>query len=580
MSALIMQQIEKELLDAGYSRRTVPYKRFYKLEKSLSTVKDIIARYSVILESDSYKISGSVIVNSTILCDKTAITNADDFDEAAMRVKSLVVQTYANCIAAQAAKDKGYILSKRGCYEQDVEGSITLRLTDEAIGSHVSYLYDADDDGVDELHTGVLLKFTDGSSQALSYITVRDNVDTWIDPQTDETIAHVYIITYRNLGKDQFQFTDPLPIALPDGEFEYPINVPLVAPVSQVSLVKTEAQLIQNYYDAWQQEANDIDYAIQAIQWDYIVDYDSASAEIHKLRLSVSQATAVNDAMAALREIKIESYDSRLSDVHSSKQFQAHETAIQGFRDACTRIEDYLKTKTKQQGKLKLSHLSKDATLEEYAIAMFESIGMVGNTGERIIASIRNRDGDDLYSILGNTSNKGSRAIFEYATKLTLPKTRSGTLAKVDEWLGITPEQRLEMDTLGTEKYNKELEQKRSLENLHSAWDVLKTKTNSDHGIESIQDLIIRKFGEGYVEISTSKKGAVLQYWLINSEGLVLGFKKYKPFNTFLKAARQYGGIEDGLKLSLVELGAIQNVPADEDVSDAEIDKLFGAKRD
>ncbi|MCK9394261.1 MAG: hypothetical protein M0Q44_01555 [Methylobacter sp.] len=311
-----------------------------------------------------------------------------------------------------------------------------------------------------------------------------------------------------------------------------------------------EQSLIDTYDATYIKVADKITTAVTEINWDAIIDTNTADIEARQLKEKVGNGEEIKQARKNLEDAGI---DYQLAVIAELPGLSLYSQAIVNGRDAIDKIYDAGKNGLIKSGKEKLASLSEDATLEEKAAAVFAAKGIEGYNGERIISAIRDKNIEDLRSMLGNTDNKASRTVFEMATGIKLEKTVKGTLAQIDEWVGVTPEQRA---TIEAEK-----QALRDADNLLSdlkyAWHPLEqAKAKTDAGIETMQELVIRKFKEGYQRIETSKRGVATAYWMVKSANESIGFKRVKIFNAFLKAALAYGGSEPGgMKKALTALG-------------------------
>lgn len=337
-------------------------------------------------------------------------------------------------------------------------------------------------------------------------------------------------------------FKDDISVPVPAPELPQGLTANedgLNAELNGHSDMKQEKSLIDAYAKSWQTEADKINTAVASIDWSAITDYASGSEEEIKLRNAASGANDITIARDALRNANIDDYDSKLNFIEESPQFKAHGAAIAAYRTAGDKIRELSKEGTIKSGKEKLANLSPDATLEEKAAAVFEAKGIQGTTGDRIISAINDSDVDSLRSIVGNTDNKASRTVFEMATGIKLEKTMKGTLVQIDEWAGITTEQRATIDA--------DKQSIRDADNLLSdlrySWNPLEhiqVGTNADAG-QTMQDWLVSTYGDGYTHIEKRKKGAATAYWMVNKEHKATGFNKSKVFNAFLKAALAFG---------------------------------------
>lgn len=318
-------------------------------------------------------------------------------------------------------------------------------------------------------------------------------------------------------------------------------------PQSENNAINNEKSLIDAYINSYQASADKINMAIEAIDWSAIVDFKSGDVEEDKLRNTSNKDKDIEIAQNNLRDANID-YDRDL--IYESLQFKAYGDAIMAYRAATSKIAELSKAAAIKNGKDKLKNLPENATLEDKAAAVFESIGIKGASADRIINAINNADIDSLRSFLGNLDNKASRAVFEIAIGIKLEKTVKGTLVQIDEWAGITPEQRI---TINADK--QAIRDKDSLlSDLKYAWIPLEhIKVNTG---KSMQDWIASTYNDGYTNIEKQKKGAATSYYMTNKEHGAIGFKKSKAFNSFLKSALAFGENDEtlGMKKALKAL--------------------------
>lgn len=318
-----------------------------------------------------------------------------------------------------------------------------------------------------------------------------------------------------------------------------------------------EQPLIDAYIKAWGTEAEKINAAVAAVNWDGITDNTSASAEEMKLRSAVSAAKDIIPARDALESSGIKTWDSRLANIPETPEFKAHSAAIGAYRAAQDKMLAVAKEKLSEAGIAELAALPADAPLEDVAKAIYRKHGIdVGTRSDfvaKVVTAIQEKQAGMLRDILGNTGNDASQEIFERHTGMKLAKTKRDRLVQIDEWLGITPEQRAEKDAAKDAAWQaSKLE-----EGVKDSWGWLKSMNVRDGaGTIDGQQYLLRQVAAGYNEVGTGKKGAATIYGMKNETGL--RYVNNKSFNAFLKAAQSFGGLKQALDL----VGAV--IPATE----------------
>jgi hypothetical protein len=293
---------------------------------------------------------------------------------------------------------------------------------------------------------------------------------------------------------------------------------------------------ISEYDGAFKATADKIYRAIADIDWKSITNNATAEAASRALHQKVADRSLIE---AARQKIDAAGIDIGTLNYDEMPGWRSYDEAVDAFRATGDKILDYGKKQLIAEGKMKLAALSPDATLEEKAEAVFASQGIENGSSNRVVEAIKNINADVLRGILGNLDNKGSRKLFEMATGITLAKTVKGTLPQIDEWAGISQDQRAAKD----EQTRAERDANRTLSDLKYAWRGLEyEKVGTEH--KPMQDWVKEKFAAGYKLIETRKKGVATTYWMANGQGNAAGFLRSKPFNTFLNAAMEFGGLK------------------------------------
>lgn len=318
-----------------------------------------------------------------------------------------------------------------------------------------------------------------------------------------------------------------------------------------------EQALIDAYIKAWGEEAAMVNAAVAAVNWEGIIDNVSATAEIQKLRSAANSERPIIKARDALEAAGMKTWDSRLSGVTETEEFQAQRKAMDAYREAMDKIQAKLpRKKLIEAGKAELAALPEDAPLEDAARAIYRKhgidMGQRSDWASRVVAAVKEKDAEALRSILagvGSDRNKASMEIFERAAGFKLAKTQKERAKQIDEWAGITTEKRAEIEAAKDAAW-----QARKLEEgVKDAWGWLKNMNVRDGAdIVDGRQYLLRQFNDGYDEAGTGKKGAATIYGMKKGSGL--RFVNNRSFTNFLKAAIAFGGLRQALEL----VGAVE----------------------
>ncbi|KAB0579194.1 hypothetical protein F7Q92_15210 [Ideonella dechloratans] len=320
-----------------------------------------------------------------------------------------------------------------------------------------------------------------------------------------------------------------------------------------------EQALIDAYFKSWGEEAAQINAAVAAINWEGITDTASAAAEMQKLRDAANSDRPIEKARDALEAIGIKSWDDRLASVTDSPGFKAQGDAMDAYRAATDKIQAVAKEKLIEAGKAELAALPEGAPLADVARAVFRKNGIdIGQRGEgwvaRVVQQIEAKDADGLREILagvGSDSNKASMEIFERATGVKLAKTQRERGRQIDEWAGITPEKRAELEAAKDAAWlARERERK-----VKESWDALKAMNVRNNGTGVVSDgqqYLLGQVAGGYDTVGSFKRGAATVYGL--EKGTDLVFVNNRTFTNFLKSAIAFGGLRQALEL----VGAVE----------------------
>lgn len=333
-------------------------------------------------------------------------------------------------------------------------------------------------------------------------------------------------------------------------------------------------RLVAAYVQAWASEAQKVQALTDSIDWDGIRGFDDSDAEERRLSAEYRLITDVVVAKKAAVAAGVDEYGNQLHAAVNTPEFRWASDASAAFRAAVDKLRDLGKVRTQEAGRAELAAMPADAPMEDRAAAIFRKHGY-RPAPARLRETIDHINGrtalGHLRDVVGNTDNKASREIFAAITGRKLPATRRDSLVVLDEWFGVTPEQRAQMDA---EREASRLE-KLALDDLLYAWNALKQlNVRLDGGrVVDGQGYVQEKFTDGFTEASRHKQGASFQYGL--TTGSSTNYVKNAKLNAFLKQAIEFGGLRKALEKVWPDIPADKVVA--EEASDPEIDALFGA---
>lgn len=165
--------------------------------------------------------------------------------------------------------------------------------------------------------------------------------------------------------------------------------------------------------------------------------------------------------------------------------------------------------------------------------------GLTKTFGE-LDEAIANKSAVGLRTLIGNLDNTKTRARFEEKTGIKLPKTKSGTLQAIDDFTGITPEERARVD----------LERDNALEEKKKEWTSkaaerklagvqismpdgtkIDAKTWADKAIADGYDNVVRTTQNGKTEYALAKPDGQA-YNLTKFKGASKDIRDYVTFTT------------------------------------------------
>lgn len=342
---------------------------------------------------------------------------------------------------------------------------------------------------------------------------------------------------------------------------------------------------IQAYVASWQKQADQINAALAEFDWSQIKDSNSAQNAYLSLAEQVKTRggnSLIDAAMSRLEQIGVSRWDNRLPDMGSTDAAKALHEASDAAREALGNILALGKQKDKELGKRALSNLEPDATPMDIAKAIFMKNGVQLGQSEspeflkQLLEDIENKNADRLSRTLLNGLNKASIEVFEKLTGVKLVGKQALRMAAIDQWAGVTPEERA----------HRNLERQESMANariareLESSWQGLEgIKVGTDKGVVTAQQWVLQCLEEGYTQpVRSSKPGVAQGYVLENPETGLFTRLKTTKFNDFIKAVIKSGGMNRAIKLLGLPTQAVpdQSEELTNVASDADLEHLFG----
>ncbi|MDA8152916.1 MAG: SNF2-related protein [Acidithiobacillus sp.] len=305
---------------------------------------------------------------------------------------------------------------------------------------------------------------------------------------------------------------------------------------AQIDLRHTQEPLVQAYLRSYVMAADRIEAALKTVNRDDVQDQASAALAYHAVDEVIRevQNEVIEPAADALRAV---SPNGRIDEfvqerLRHDTQAQRHGQALRDAQHLRDELFALAKTRTMERGQAALADNHKDTPIEDVAIAIFNKHGIETTETPRIVRLVQNRDVDGIQSAIGhNSQNPASQEVFEHMTGIRLGKTQKTRVRQIDEWAGITPEQRDAMDADRAAQRNA----RDALRAIKASWESLK-HLRMRQGNDG-QDFVLNAVKEGYIQAVSYKKGASTQYGLNNPETQSIWYIQRNPvFNGFCKA--------------------------------------------
>ncbi|MFU1524239.1 strawberry notch C-terminal domain-containing protein [Aeromonas hydrophila] len=317
-----------------------------------------------------------------------------------------------------------------------------------------------------------------------------------------------------------------------------------------------EDDLIDAYEVSLRDEAAGIRALVADKGWPEVVDYESAVQAVNWLHNSAASIGLVNKAVEALAGVGIKLWDDRLELVRRSDAYSAYSAA----KTLISQVSGDLiaQGKVLSQVEAKSVLLSgNELSLADMAFVVFKKHAIPMVKVPDIALAIERRDPDWVWAILSNKNNKASAEVFERATGITLAKTKKGRQPQIDEWAGITPEQRISINA----ERKAAASVKQAAKDLSYAWAALldiRLRATDEGLVLNGQEYLLKRYSEGFDRVGSYKKGVATRYTLQGPS--TFWEVKDRDFNRFLKLCGQ------DLRGALIQVGALEQIEAVADV--------------
>jgi len=316
-----------------------------------------------------------------------------------------------------------------------------------------------------------------------------------------------------------------------------------------------EQALIDAYFKAHIEDAEQIKAAVAAVNWEGIKSNEDAWAAYHRLEDAAHEKSPIAAALANLKAIGIASTNPLLSSFGRSEP-SVRSAALTLYFNAMEKIKAIADEKLIEEGKAELAALPDNASLTDMARAVYRKYGINDKHHKPyagIVASIQSKNADGVWDLLKVLRNKASAEVFERATGIKLAKTQRDRRAQIDAWASITPEQRAEKEAAKDAAWLAD-EREKIVKSTFVALGRMNVR-NKDNTISSGHEYLLGLVADGFDTAQSVKRGAALIYGLSN--GKVLSAVKNRTFSNFIKAVIAYGGLRQALELVGVEMPQI-----------------------
>lgn len=337
---------------------------------------------------------------------------------------------------------------------------------------------------------------------------------------------------------------------------------------------------IQAYLNSYAQAAQHIRAAMDNVDKSLVTNESSARDVFRAVGEAVREGqdiieTAADDLRNVSENGQISMrVNDRLGRYAPARQ---HREVLMAVRALETELMQIAKDRLMQRGRDFLASADENTPIEEIAVAIFNKHGIEAPETPSMVNYVRGRDLQRVQGAIGhNSMNPASQEIFERMTGIRLEKTQKARVRQIDAWANVTPEMRERMDA--EEKNQREARQ--SQKELRSAWESFAGMRMQRGGTG--QDYVLAMIGEGHTQVSSYKKGASVQYGLLNPETHEVRYMTRSPqFNSFCKAVLKMnvdGVVMDALRQADLVDGPQPSVSESASEQDPEIERLFGGE--
>ncbi|MCR1347567.1 DUF2958 domain-containing protein [Acidithiobacillus ferrooxidans] len=354
--------------------------------------------------------------------------------------------------------------------------------------------------------------------------------------------------------------------------------------VRQRDALQKQEPLVQAYLDSYALAAEHIQAAMNNVDKSLVTDESSARDVYRAVDKAVREGQGIIETAAdALRKVSENGQISmRVNDrLGRYAPAQQHREVLMAVRALETELMELAKNHLMQKGRDFLAAADESTPIEEIAVAIFHKHGHSPTKTPDMVKYVQDRDLRRIQSAIGhNSMNPASQEIFERMTGVQLGKTQKVRVRQIDAWANITPEMRERMDA---EEKNQR-EKRQNTKELQSAWESFAGMRMQRGGTG--QDYVLAMIGEGYTQVSSYKKGASVQYGLLNPETHEVRYMTRSPeFTRFCKAVLRMNA--EGVVLDALQKAELMDMPqptvpepASEPVTgqDEEMEHLFSVE--
>ena len=354
--------------------------------------------------------------------------------------------------------------------------------------------------------------------------------------------------------------------------------------LKQQEVLKKQEPLVQAYFESYVQAAKQIRAAIDAVDKTQVTDEESARTIYKRVVQSEREGQdIISRAADALRKVSengqiSQSVNNRLGNHEPARQ---HREALMAVRNLETELMQIVKDHLMQKGRDFLDAADENTPIEEIAIAIFNKHGHNATRTPDMVSYVQDRDLRKIQSSIGhNSMNPASQEIFERMTGVQLGKTQKVRVRQIDAWAAVSPEMRERMDA---EEKNQR-EERQNIKELQAAWESFAGIRMQRGG--NGQDYVLAMVKDGHTQVSSYKKGASVQYGLLNPETHGVVYMTRSPeFTRFCKTVLKMD--MDGVVMNALQKAGLMNAtqpvvsvsePEPATVQDQEIERLFSGE--